>query len=526
MPDELPAEEAIWLPNLFDRQLEIFNCNCKALLVCGPRLSGKTLGALARLVRHLWETPGARVAMFARTLKNAKDGGIWDDLNKIVLPEWIDANIGMRYTTMDATKTPGPKVSGQTRTPYLRVTNMYGGESEVHLFSLDVESEIEAKVKSQRFSMFYFSELSNFRDRKVLSTTLEQLRMPHLRDDQHMWIADTNPSEEGEESWIFKAFYIEPHQPYEEYLELCQSQNSEVVPRPRFEYEAYQKQFEVIEIRPEENPFISLQRIAELKANNEHDPGLYARNILGKWTYGDGDKSRHFRGIFSRAIHVIGSIEDANEDNWEILLPSEGCNELLLGWDPGDVNHGVAILEKRDTTVKPVFYMLDEVEIIGEQVGIEELTQMVMEKVEALDFHCGKRLVTARCYSDRSSMDKWSAVAQTYPYLEVLAASDDRFFLQGVAKKHHSVKVRVNLMKRLLYEKRFFVSAHCVRTIAMLDNIKKGKKSVLLETDPHKHIFDAITYALLPECAEDLEDQIADQIGKRKVPLNVQVRLG
>src|SRR5688572_655656 len=86
-----------WYPAMFQKQVDVFNSQVRALLVPGPRLSGKTQAVLHKVCRHLYETPGARVGMFCRTLK-AKDGGTWSLLTKSIIPQWIKAGV-FRYTT-------------------------------------------------------------------------------------------------------------------------------------------------------------------------------------------------------------------------------------------------------------------------------------------------------------------------------------------------------------------------------------------------------------------------------------------
>jgi len=148
-----------WYPDLFPKQLEVVNSQARTLLVEGPRLSGKTTATLHRIVRHLWETPDARVAMFSRTIKNSKEGGTWSLLHDVVLKEWIEAKIGLHYTTRSAEKRPGFKLDSLSRTLYFRISNVHGGESTCMLFSLDHDPDIEDKAKEMEFSMVYFSEL-------------------------------------------------------------------------------------------------------------------------------------------------------------------------------------------------------------------------------------------------------------------------------------------------------------------------------------------------------------------------------
>ena len=322
-----------WHPLMFDRQFEVYNSYARALLVCGPRFSGKTWAVLNRIARHLWETPDAQVAMFARTLKASKDEGTWSKIHRVTFgKEWMKSGIGFKYTTKDASGKPGYKVDANTRTPYCRVRNMYGGESQLKLFSLDNDDDIEAKIKEQAFSMIYFSELSNFGDRRVLVLALNQLRMEHLKFEQHMWIADTNPGEEGDTSWIYQVFYREKNQTYAQYQ--AERKGQQVLAEPL--WKSFYGNLQLIEIMPEENAFLDPRQLDELKVACAFDEGLYARYVLGKWVYGDGDASRHFRSTFNQKLHVLGDVSDLDETKHTYLVPSSHCFELVPGWDLGE----------------------------------------------------------------------------------------------------------------------------------------------------------------------------------------------
>lgn len=518
----MQTEDGLWIPDLFPKQLEVFNNKSRSLLVDGPRKSGKTWATLAKIVRHLWETPGARVAMFSKTLKNSKDGGTWMDLHRITLPEWIDAKIGLKYTTLTSEGIPGPKVDGQTRTPYFRVTNAHGGESELMLFSLDYDHDVEDKVKEQRFSMIYFSELSKFMDRKILSATMAQLRMPHLRFEDHQWISDTNPSEEGESSWIYQVWYVERNLSYEDYSERQKKLEQTVLPEKLFLQ--FRNGLGLVRIVPEENPYLDPRELDELKTNYGYDPGLYARYVEGKWVYGQGDSSRHFRAFFKKNVHVLGSIEAVQEQHWELLNPSPSCVELISGWDLGDVNHAAGLVEKQFVGNESHFFIVDELVSLDKDISHEEFTLEFMDMVADLEKDAGHSFNLDRAWSDRSSIEKYSASADTYPYLQVYASSKERIFLRGVPKPANSVRNRVQLYKLLLARNRIHISAHCTHVIHMSEYLKKGTdRLTYVVPNEDKHSFDWVTYLLLMECAEELED-LRDPVTGQRSSLAVQVR--
>lgn len=523
----------IWLPDLHGKQWEVFNSYDRMLLVCGPRLSGKSWGVLHKIVRHMWETPNARVAIFTKVLKNSKDAGAWKSLHQVTLPEWIRANIGLRYTTKGYDDVPGPKVDGQTRTPFFRITNMHGGESECMLFSLDNDNEAEAKLKEKEFSLIFFSELSNFLDRKVLSIGLLSLRMPHLEYHQQQWIADTNPAEEGESSWIYEAWYIERNLSYEDYVDRQKKLGRPIMAEKPFLN--HKKGLRVIEIMPKDNPKLKPGQLEELESSYAYDPGLYDRYVLGKWVYGEGDGSRHFRRFFRPNIHVVGDCSADDEAEHEYINPSPNCVELVTGFDPGETNHAAIILEKKmlphyiprtkQTVMRAYFSVLDELVVLNTEQPLEQFTTDFMDLIYDLeemqwpkpDFGPSKKFDLERAYSDSSALEQYSATADTFPAAVIQAASGNRLVLIGVPKPRHSKRTRVQLLQQLLAYERIKVSAHCFHVIRMLKDLKKGKgvANFIPDSDDNRHVFDALTYALLMECAEELENMSRDNVGTR-----------
>ena len=322
-----------------------------------------------------------RVGFFSRTIKASKQAGAWDLFHRTTLKEWFKADIGMRYTTTNNEGEPGWKVDGVTRTPYFRVRNRYGGESECMLYSLDYDDDIEDKIKEQEFSMLYFAELDKFKLRKVFSVSNARLRLGKM--SQQMWLADTNPAEEGEDSWIHDVWYKERVMPYDEYLKYCQKRD--LIPMEERVFKIWQDDLELIEMFPEDNQMLEAGRLDRLKADNSSDEELYARYVKGAWVWGFGDKSRHFKASFKPSIHVVGNCSDVDTVNWEYANPSPACTELPTGWDLGDSNHAVVIAEVKVIGDKLHFVFLDEVEHIGEETSVEVVVAEVMEKIATLE---------------------------------------------------------------------------------------------------------------------------------------------
>jgi hypothetical protein len=510
--------EGNWIPDMFAKQAQVFNNRSRALLVPGPRLSGKTRAVLHRIARHLWEVDGARVGMFAKIMKNSKDSGAWDLMTKqIIAKEWIRANIGMRFTT-SVGKIPGPKIDGTTRTAFFKVTNSHGGESEMQLFSLDNDEAAEDKLKEMEFSMIYFPELDKFGTKKVLTVGLPTLRMAGIPFEDQMWIADCNPSEEGPDSWIYQTFYVERNMTYEQFSDYQKS--LDIPPMKEEDFKSFYGSLNVIEILPKDNIFVDPRQLQEVKVACGTDLGLYARHIEGKWVWGGGDSSRHFRSILNKRKYVYGNADPkTDEESWVTLLPTDGCTELVSGWDLGDTNHAAALMEKtlelrydRDPKTQLLvakflahFWVMDELVVLGEETSVNDFTLQIMEKVFGLEAYLGRKIgLGEHAWSDRSSIERYNAAADTFQHLEVEAASDGRFNLRGAPKAWGSVMARITLLKNLLKTGRFHVSAHCFQTLKMLRDLKKGKTQPIQPDDPCRHIFDAITYALMMECREEM----------------------
>lgn len=521
-------QSGIWVPDLAGKQWEVWNSYDRAVLVSGGRKSGKSWGILHRIARHMWETPDARVGMFTKVLKNSKDAGMWKNLHNYTIKEWISANIGFRYTTKRyEDDKPGPKVDGTTRTPFFRTTNLHGGESECMLFSLDNPNEAEEKLKEREFSMIYFSELSNFPERSVLSLGLMCLRMPYLDFRQQQWIADTNPAPEGEKSWIYEVWYVERNLDYQSYVDRQRKLSRPVMKEETFVH--FVSNLRLVEINAADNPKLKAGELQELEATYAYDQPLHERLVNGKWTYGGAGAGYHFRAHFKKSQHVIGFADGVEDDGtWVYANPSEKCFALTTGFDIGETNnHAGIILEKtmvqqyypqaKKTAWRACFTVLDELVSLGEFVTLESFTIEFMRLIDDLETLCGRQFNLDEAISDSSTLDKWNAATGQYPAETVEAAAFGRLNLLGVNKRKFSPQWRVQIVQQLLAFGRLKVSAHCFNTIEMFENLKRGTQKLhfILQTDPNRHIFDALSYAISTAMEEESIAVPLDQQGGR-----------
>lgn len=493
MPEEIIKP---WHPPLYKRQFAVYNCYKRVLLVSGSRKSGKTISVVHRVIRHLWETDGARVGLFSTTIKTAKDGGVWQDIVDICLPMWLNSNMvgftdqPIAYTTRNSMNQWGPKSDGQTRTLYFRIRNMWGGESELKLFSLDNENEIKQKLQSTRFSMLYFPELAHFKSRDVYRVGIQQLRMYHLRPDQHMWIADTNPGEEGQDSWIYKLFYEERV-------------------NPDHKYPAIRDQLELIEFFLEDNIGMTQLERDQLHSDYEDDEGEHARMVLGKWVKGHGKLGKAFADVFSEPIHVIPqNIEIAKE-----------TNVLHGGWDIGSgINHAFVMLEKRSYHGHVIWNIIDEVVSIGEKISTERFGEMCQDVIEGWESFY-KRTWEWTHWADPTAVNTFRASADTYDYQEIKKGSKGKIDLEncGATKGEGSIATGLYILRRLLRERRLFVSGNCPHVIAMFNGLSRATDAKKVVTDNEfKHAFDALRYVIYMESLQDSASAVKPQSVDRK----------
>lgn len=477
--------QGYWVPNIAPKQFEVFNNYSRFTLLSGPRKSAKTFAVHHKVMRHAWEVgPRARVGVFVKTIKNARVGH-WDTLYNVIAMEWE----GMRGFKITKPMSMDPS----TKMSYFRVSNQYGGESEFQLHSLDHENEIEAKMKGTEFSAIWISELTNFRDRKIFDLTKEQLRMPGVPYDQHMWISDTNPDEDdGDQFWAYKIWYEERVQ--------------ESHPYPNF-----QKQLKLIEFSIDDNPFLDPREKEDLMASYRGDPDLWAVYIDGVWL--QTSKDSLFTGIFSKARHTVGGDDE--------LLPEEDCSELITGWDPGDINLSCHILEKVQTPSGITWKILDELIWLDTQSSLADFAIAVTEMMDKIEAIHGKKKWLH--YSDDQAVNRHRSLSGTFDQMEIYEATGGRIRVEGVPKFSGSQRLRAKLMRQLLVENRMFISDKCQALIDSLNGgLKKSKlKSEYIKSNKHKHPFDSVTYAIQAESAFDL--MFTDE--PRIVQAGVSIRL-
>jgi hypothetical protein len=133
------------------------------------------------------------------------------------------------------------------------------------------------------------------------------------------------------------------------------------------------------------------------------------------------------------------------------------------------------------------------------------VTEAVMEKMAKWEKLMGKTLHWTH-FSDRSSFDYRDSISKRSQQFEVSIVSKQRIRLQAVDKFAGSVRLRMDIMRKLLFQDRIFMSrANCPHLAASVAALRPGKNGSPIEKgSEHRHVFDSTTYPLQALCAEEL----------------------
>ncbi len=489
------TEGKIWLPPLNPKQLEIFNDQHRYLLVHGPRKSGKTFGILHKVLRHSFDVKTGMAAIVCKTIKNAKAAGVWVLLTRM-LRIWEANCPGFRVTE-------GPKTTGDSKMSFVRIRNRHGGISEIQCHSLEHSAEVEAKFKGPAYSCLWLSEFDQYCDEHAFDIFCDALRMwPDVTYEDHQLIADCNPPDSGTNNFIHDKWW--KFKDGDIGIGDEQQVASETLLRDSLHR---------ILVMIEDNPQLDPRERQDLEARYRKRKALYNRFILGKWEQDITDG--HFSDVWNEDVHVVGNA-DGPQEQWEVMVPSAECKELICGWDMGEKKSHSFHVEEKLTSEDPrtrrliiSFRILDEVVVVRRFVSIEEFVLQCLEKINHWErWQKEKHNITLqwRHWSDTSAFEK-RASANASDAAITYAASQGKIVLNGAPKYQGSNKDKVNLLWQFLHARRLHVSAHCFKTRAMFAMLRSdpgAASSAYVRRDDHKHPFDSVSYPILAEAPIDM----------------------
>lgn len=471
-----------YYPALSPRQIEVYNDRRRHLLLTGPRLCGKTIVAVHKIIKHCYLVDNARAGIFVKSTKVGVSG-VWSDLCDYAIPLWCSELEQEGFKIVE-----GPAIRGDTRQRFIRISNIHGGVSEISLNSLHHDESVVEKMKGTRWSALYFDEVDVYESPEVFEISVLQLRAIGVPYNQHLWLGTANPPEEGQEHWLYRRWFVD-------------TQDERIDKSDR-------ESFGLYEFTLFDNPYLKPEEIARLKATYINDPQAYDRFVNGKWVA--DIRKAHFAGAFLQNQHVRGSIDEGT-----IILPSD-TSMVYVGWDMGSRNHAVSFLQRTTHSEGDYWAVLDEISYIDTDTSVESLTIEVVAKMRELDKLAGKPL-KYKHWSDTSAFDYRSTIDGAEQAL-VLRYSKGEIELLGAPKGPHSVAARIALTRQLLIQKRLYISANCVDTIEMFKKLSKGKtKAEPIKRDKtgHIHRFDALSYVLIGEHIDEIDQSFRPKLIER-----------
>jgi len=504
--------EGRWRPGTSPKQ-DLLRQICQqkqSVLAQGPRMSGKSLGCLYALCEHAWNTWRGNAAIVTISQTVGYDAGIWKDLTEKVLPEWIDGDFGMRWVTK-------PMIVGLSKKPTCRILNRHGigmddeeakaagGITTIQLESLQDEKQVERRFKSRRYSCLYAPEMDVYKSEKTYATWGEALRIVGLPAEQHLFLADTNPPDSGSDSWMHDLWF-----------KILDADPADLNEREQHQ----QKTLGRVDFSLEDNIWDSKDRIDQLKDRYAFDQNLYDRYIRGLWNKSSEDAI--FYKVFRPNFHSVGDFPSKANPDPELMRPNPDCIELITGWDPGARNCAACIIEevrpKLDQYAnKPVFKVLDELVVVGEDVNLADFVGEMLEKMAKLETYLGKKIMWKH-WSDRSVFDVRELGSNKYLQQLIWEASESQINLMAAERGKESVNAGLDLMRKLLYEERLFINeATCPNIKLMFTAIrrKKGQMAGVDKASPHKHALDCLRYPLQMQCYQEINASIIQNLRRK-----------
>jgi hypothetical protein len=560
---------AAWKPLISPRQYRVVQGPPGKIyrLINGPRRSSKTMAVLNAVLWHLWNN-AEDAMMLGKTIDQNLTGGAWQLLHDFVLPQWVRGEGNFDKLTVEKLSADGPlpewmqhragramsvpfgfevvtpvRMEAVTHRYFFECTNKalieagwessdaglsraeivnkYGvPPSRLYLDSLDNENNAENKFKGKAFGLIYWTEVSNFKGRHTFDVLCECFRVVGWPASRHLFILDTNPSDAGEDHWLWQLFY------WFRTLDLDQ-RNEDIDGRLRLRelseveralhldgLRALQQKLDLVEVTLDDNPFLTRAEKAAQRAAYAHNQDLFDRYYRGLWKKSSGEG--FFAAVWKPTIHVIGDRPALFRDEpVEFMIPEPNCIELGGGVDIGHVNIGITFREKtpfyyEDGTIKVGFKLLDEIAIVGVPTKLEDLIGEWLEKMDFWEKIVGRK-VNWTWWSDSSSFNRYSNISDNYEHREIYRLSGRRINLRAASRVQFrkggaaSVSPSIDLISRMLFEDRILVSASkCPKLIEMLGTIQKNKRGMLDRADKLKHILDALRYDLGEECFHEI----------------------
>jgi hypothetical protein len=472
-PDHKPRsprrEFPAWQPDLNPTQKLIFDDPTQFILAFGEKGSGKSIGAVHKLVRHCYENWDALGLVITPSIRTGKFGVV-HDLESLVLPAW-EEGIGLEWMPS--------RLDPSTKDRILKVANRFGGWSTILQISIPYEEAIPARVKAIAPSMVLADELTDCEGRGYFSILVGQLNRRRNITGPQQYIATCNPK--GPSHWVYKVFFEEPV-------------NLETGARdPSFK--VYHVPFRENAHRPEMATYLdTLERAVK------GDPIEKARLIDGLWVERPTGNAL-FKDYFIQGRHIVG---DARAGTGLVPIKPWSC---IIGYDLGQVYSAAVFMQFVQTKDGPMWRIFDEVVHLSQKITYKQMAIEICERIldwnKAMGYqfhweHIADDSATTQWRPGDGSYDAWEFEKEFNKFC--LAHKLPVMRMVGCPKGAGSVEARVRLTQAKLHQDQLVISDTCtnVKAAVMMLEAKEGEAFKPKKTVAgHIHVFDAWSYPFL-----------------------------
>ena len=482
-----------WLPRMSPTQTKIFYDERPYQLLYGERGSGKTIVALNKVVKHCVEYRNALAIICTLTRAGTTAGGAWENLLSMETTH-DDHPIGVLEVWREGFDlTYSEEYGDKAGNKWVDVQTLDGGVSRIMQLSLNAPTQVFAKVKNMKPSLFFYDELTDNTTQDYFFKVIQQLgRRQGVPANKQYFLGACNPAAEGEKHWVYKVFFE------------GRDSNGAV----DINGTPYDKKYGVWHVPMTENVFMEDKEsyIDKVMQECKTDPTSYDRNILGRWVP-KMVGSAIFEGYFNKGHHVKG--EEGKSGLFPIPYENGIKNPIIVGHDPGEVNVAKVFLQRHRLGDKYFWRVLSSYATVGEKLTIEQTVKNLLDKMVALNKQAGVALPFMHI-GDSAGWTHWNSQGDyTYKkYFEISKHLIENFpkykELTPVRvvdpKKTGGSKVeRVNAVRDKLLSDEMVISATAEEVIQMFMMLKKKKDDVdepLKTPSGEIHTFDALSYPI------------------------------
>jgi len=521
-PPETEEELEEWEPPLPGPSARrAYYSDAKIVLMHGERGSAKTMTAEHKGVRHCVQFDDALYMIVTITRSGGVIGGAWENLTTEarisggpldgkplgVLKMW-EEEFGLEWGnfTSGLTEQHGVTYRDDAKNLWVDIKNQHGGISRIVFKSMLNPSQLVNRIKDFKPSLFHMEELTNTSDDAYFTAVFQQIgRRTSVPVRAQQWMATCNPATIGQKHWVFKQFFVLPHDLHPGASDKVDSHEFDF----KKDIKKYHPDYGVFHLPMTENQFFpdKDEYIKSIYETARSDPTEVERAIHGKWVPKITGNSL-FYGYFEKTIHVKGTPRFG-------LEPVVG-EPIIVGYDPGSVNNARVFMQRNWSNGRPIYRIFDCSIFTDKKISINLLVKLLMDKMA---WWCERydHPFTFYHISDRQALNQFNPHG-SFEYKEYYLKSKEMIQnnpkyrmlspirMQAPPKGPDSVRERVIAVKNKLQDETLFVSgAGCDPVVEMFEGLKKAKDRITKEEDEDKplksidgfiHTFDAVSYPI------------------------------